>query len=202
MTPSSYYQWLKRDWAKAGFVLAVFLFVFLFVLVRPKDFVLFVILLQTPLYLIHETEEYVFPGGFAQFFNRYIYKTDPENGPFDEKVVFFINMGYVWIPLPVFGLLSVVNYGFGAWIPYFTFYQGFGHIGLALAARKLYNPGMVVSLLVNIPVGLWSIIVLVNSGVVNGYFLNASSAIGFGLNATLPVVGIIVLRNYKRRQQA
>jgi len=67
MTISNYYNWLKRNWSETGLIVAIFLSVFLFVFVRPTDFVLFVILLQTPLYLIHETEEYVFPGGFGQF---------------------------------------------------------------------------------------------------------------------------------------
>jgi len=61
--------------------------------VRQIDFILFVILLQTLLYFIHETEEYVFPGGFA-------------------------------------------------------------HIVLAVMARKLDNPGLIVSLVLNIPVGI------------------------------------------------
>lgn len=201
MTVSLYYSWLKRNWAEAGFITAIFLTAFLFVFVRQIDFVLFVILLQTPLYLVHETEEYVFPGGFAQFFNRYIYKTGSDTGPLDETTVFYINMGYIWLPIPVFGLLSCINYSFGAWIPYFVFYQGFGHIVLALLAKKLYNPGLAMSLLLNIPVGLWSILVLVNHGVVHTVFLNASSAIGLGLNLTLPVVAVLLLKSYKSRQQ-
>jgi len=201
MTFPSYYNWLKRNWAETGFIVAIFLSVFLFVFVRPVDFVLFVILLQTPLYLIHEMEEYVLPGGFAQFFNKYIFKTDPENGPLNKNAAFFINMGYIWIPFPVFGLLSCVNYSFGSWIPYFVFFQGFVHIGLALFAKKLYNPGLIVSLFINIPVGLWSILVLVNNDIVKGIFLNVSSAIGFGLNLTLSLVAIILLNNFKRKQQ-
>lgn len=62
MSVSEYYRWLKRDWAKTGFVLSIFLFVFLLVFVKDSDFVLFLILLQTPLYMLHETEEYIFPA--------------------------------------------------------------------------------------------------------------------------------------------
>jgi hypothetical protein len=43
MSVSAYFSWLKRDWAKAGLILAIFLFVFLFVFVREQDFVLFLI---------------------------------------------------------------------------------------------------------------------------------------------------------------
>ena len=72
MILSEYYRWLKKDWAKVGFILSIFLFVFLFVFVRKNDFVIFILLLQTPLYMLHQTEEYVFPGGFGKFFNTKI----------------------------------------------------------------------------------------------------------------------------------
>ena len=60
MTLSAYFRWLKQDWAKVGFILSLFLFVFMFVFVKDTDFVLFLLLLQTPLYMLHETEEYIF----------------------------------------------------------------------------------------------------------------------------------------------
>ncbi len=60
MNISEYYNWLKRDWAKVGFILSVFLFIFLFVFVLKEDIVLFILLLQIPLYMLHQTEEYVF----------------------------------------------------------------------------------------------------------------------------------------------
>jgi hypothetical protein len=201
MTLSHYYAWLKRNWAETGLIMAIFITAFLFIVVRRIDFVLFVILLQTPLYLVHETEEYVFPGGFAQFFNRYIYKTGLDTGPFDDNAVFYINMGYIWIPVPLFGMLSCIHYSFGAWIPYFVFYQGFGHIALAIVGRKLYNPGLAASLVLNIPVGFWSMLVLVHHGVVPTLFLNTSSAIGLGVNLTLPVVAVLLLRNYRKKRQ-
>ena len=66
---SEYYRWLKKDWAKTGFILSIYLLVFLFVFVLRNDFVLFILLLQTPLYMLHQTEEYIFPGGFGKYFN-------------------------------------------------------------------------------------------------------------------------------------
>jgi hypothetical protein len=51
MTLKEYFAWFKRDWAKTGFLIAIFLFVFLFALVKDSDFVLFLLLLQTPLYM-------------------------------------------------------------------------------------------------------------------------------------------------------
>ena len=197
MTLSEYYQWLKRDWANTGFILSIFLFVFLIIFVRKYDLVIFVLLLQTPLYMLHQTEEYIFPGGFGKFFNTQIFKLDVEEGPLDQTRIFFINIIVVWIAMPLFGLLSIIDYQFGLWIPYFSFFAGIAHILLAIRAGKLYNPGLIVSLLINIPIGLWSIIFLINNGVLNHFFFNIHIVIGFGLNALLPIMGVIMYKRYQ-----
>jgi hypothetical protein len=198
MTFTEYFKWLKAEWAKAGLVLAFFLLVFLFVFVRPDDFVVFIILLQTPLYMLHQAEEYVFPGGFGVFFNRKIFKLENEDGPLDQNFIFYVNIILIWIALPLFGLLSTIDYRFGLWIPYFSFFAGIAHVLLAIRAKKLYNPGLLVSLFVNIPVGLWSILYLMNRGIIGHFFLNVHILIGLGLNAILPVMGMILLKNYQR----
>ncbi len=202
MTLKEYFAWLKRDWAKAGFLISIFLFVFLFAFVRGIDFVLFLLLLQTPLYMLHETEEYVFPGGFGKFFNMEIMKFDTADKPLDENFIFYLNIILVWIILPVFGLLSIQNYGYGLWLPYFSFFAGLAHIGLGIKARKLYNPGLIVSLLLNIPVGAWSVFYLVNQGVLPNIFLNPHFAVGLGVNLALPAIGFVVYKKHLRELAA
>lgn len=199
MSLSDYYRWLKRDWAKTGFILSIFLFVFLIVFVKNSDFVLFLILLQTPLYMLHETEEYVFPGGFAKFFNVEIFKLETTDAPLGENFIFYVNVTLVWIILPVFGLLSIQDYRFGLWIPYFSFFAGVAHIALGLKARKLYNPGLFVSLTVNIPSGLWSVMYLHKKGIIQNAFLNPHLAIGLGANLMLPVMGVILYKRHIKK---
>lgn len=198
MIVSEYYRWLKKDWAKTGFILSIFLFIFLFIFVRPSDFVVFILLLQTPLYMLHQTEEYVFPGGFGQFFNKDIFKLETEDGPVDQNFIFFVNIFLIWIILPVFGLLSTIDYRYGLWIPYFSFFAGIAHVLLAVRAKKRYNPGLIVSLFINIPVGLWSILYLINRGILENFFLNPYIVIGLGLNAILPIMGVVLLRSYQK----
>ena len=198
MTLMEYYKWLKKEWSRVGVILSIFLFVFLFVFVRKSDFVIFILLLQTPLYMLHQIEEYIFPGGFGKFFNTKIFNLETEDKPVDENFIFFVNVILIWIVLPLFGLLSINNYQFGLWIPYFSIFAGIAHVALAIKAKKLYNPGMIVSLLINIPVGLWSVLRLMDMGVLNHFFLNPHILIGLGLNAVLPVVGTILFRNYKK----
>jgi hypothetical protein len=108
----------------------------LFAFVRDMDFVLFLLLLQTPLYMIHEAEEYIFPGGFGRFFNIDVLNLDTPDRPSNETFIFYINVGLVWIALPLFGLLATQDYQYGLWIPYFSFFAGVAHIALGLKTRK------------------------------------------------------------------
>ena len=171
----------------------------LFVFVRQYDFVVFVLLLQTPLYMLHQTEEYIFPGGFGKFFNTRIFNLETEDEPLDENFIFYVNVIIIRIVLPVCGLLSTLNYNFGLWLPYFSFFAGVAHVALALKAKKLYNPGLMVSLFINIPVGIWSIRYLLGQWLIEHFFLNIHCLIGLAVNAILPVMGTILFRNYQKR---
>ncbi|NQS90926.1 MAG: HXXEE domain-containing protein [Chloroflexi bacterium] len=201
MTLMEYYKWLKKDWAKAGLILSVFLMVFLWVFVRKTDFVVFILLLQTPLYMLHQTEEYIFPGGFGKFFNTKIFDLETEDKPVDENFIFFVNVILIWIVLPLFGLLSGINTQYGLWIPYFSFFAGVAHLALGIKAKTYYNPGLIVSLLINIPVGLWSIHQLNTLGVLQNIIINPHLLIGLGFNLILPVMGVILFRNYTKKLQ-
>jgi len=149
--------------------------------------------------MLHQTEEYVFPGGFGKFFNTKIFKLETEDQPVDQNFIFYVNVILIWIILPAFGLLATVDYRFGLWIPYFSFFAGIAHVALAIKAKKLYNPGLLVSLFVNIPVGLWSILYFINIGILNNFFFNTHILIGLVLNVLLPVLGVILLKNYQRK---
>ena len=198
MVLSEYFLWLKKEWVKVGLILSIYLFVMLIVFVRKYDFVVFILLLQTPLYMIHQTEEYIFPGGFGKFFNTKIFNLLTEDKPLDDNFIFYVNVILIWIALPAFGLLSTLNYSFGLWLPYFSFFAGVAHIALAIKARKLYNPGLLVSLFINIPVGLWSVLYLIEQGQIENFFLNIYFFIGLAINLILPVMGTILFRKYQK----
>jgi hypothetical protein len=63
-------KWLYENWMKATIFLAVYSFILLWLYVKEQNYALFLIWLQTPIYWTHEFEEYVYPGGFLDFFNR------------------------------------------------------------------------------------------------------------------------------------
>ena len=97
--------------------------------------------------------------------------------------------------MPAFAILSTINYAYALWIPYFSLFAGVAHVALSIKARTVYNPGLVVSLLLNIPIGLWSIIYFKNIGLLDDPFLNLYTVIGLAINMSLPVLGVIMYRD-------
>ncbi|MBE9176136.1 HXXEE domain-containing protein [Synechocystis salina LEGE 06155] len=199
MSLIGYYHWFHREWMRAGLVVAVFLFIYLTVLVAPTNLALYAMLLCAPLYMLHETEEYLFPGGFIEFANRDLYKQDPEGGMLDESLVYWINMGYIWLPLPICGLLATHDLRLAAWMPYFLIFQAIVHIVLSVITRRWYNPGLATACLLHIPFAVWAIYLLREAGVIQIIYFNIYLLIGFIFILGLPIVGIWGLRRYQNR---
>ena len=199
MSLAGYYHCFHREWRRAGLVVAVFLVVYLSVLVAPANLVLYAMLLCAPLYMLHETEEYLFPGGFVEFANRDLYHQDPRGGLLDENLVYWINMGYIWLPLPLCGLLATYDLRLAAWMPYFLIFQAAVHIGLSLAARRWYNPGLATACLLHVPFAVWAIDLLSAAGVISHPFFNGFLALGFAYTLGLPIMGYFAMRRYRQR---
>jgi hypothetical protein len=84
-------------------------------------------------------------------------------------------------------------------VPYFTIFAGVSHIAMAIKARKRYNPGLIVSLVLNIPAGSAVVWYLYTAGILASPFVNIHILIGLGLNLLLPVIGAIKFNGYKRK---
>ena len=199
MTLKDYFRWFEENWPKVGIILGIFLTVYLAVLVLPNNTLLFALMMYTPLYILHETEEYIIPGGFAQFVNRSIYKTDPENGLVDRSAIFWINM-VVWIFLPLSGLQAVKDLTQAAFLPYFVIFQAVVHLIIGIIGKRFFNPGMISAWLVHVPWGIWTIWLLVQARVITNPYWNGYLRDGLLINLALPVAGLILWIRYKRRQ--
>jgi hypothetical protein len=86
-------------WPKIGGILALFIIVILFgYAFTESEYNVFVLLfwLHLALLMLHEFEEYVYPGGFKEFFNTrtvFALKEHQENAPLNESMIVFINLG-------------------------------------------------------------------------------------------------------------
>ncbi|MGI6217381.1 MAG: HXXEE domain-containing protein [Coriobacteriales bacterium] len=170
-------KWMEDNWAKAVPFLAVYMGILLFLFVFGQDLALFLIWIQMVVYLLHQTEEYLLPGGFMKFFNHKMLGSSEDAWPLTKRVSFLINVPVIFLAYPVTAVLATFfGYSIGMWLMYFSIINALSHVVMALRFRE-YNPGTVVSACLNIPVGLYSV-----------WFFAANGLVGMGAH----IVGLII----------
>lgn len=122
-----------------------------------------VILLTVIIGGVHTFEEYTFPGGFIRWFNMQVMSSPVANEPLSIKRAFFIDAvaGVVII-------LSIILIGTQAmWLTLaavsLMFINGTLHV-MDSAVHGRYAPGMISSLLLNMPLGAYIIYFYVANG--------------------------------------
>jgi hypothetical protein len=161
-------QSIANNWQKALPVLAVLgaaLWLVAFAGDAGSERAMFAALLV--IYMVHQIEEHLWPGGFRQFTNRYVFRSGETNWPVDIDGVALVNVGYVWLPLA----LAV------AWPETFR-WLGLGWIGLTLVNGithiatsvrfGVYNPGLVTSVVLFVPFTVWALAHEVAAGRLTG----------------------------------
>ncbi len=73
---TNYLEWVKDNWQKSAILVLIYVLVSLLPLYFKLEGIEFMILLAFPLYLVHEIEEYILPGGFSSFFNKNLLKAE------------------------------------------------------------------------------------------------------------------------------
>ena len=147
-------DYLYKNWPKIGGVSALFLFLMLFVNSKADIGSLqWLFWLNLPLYLVHQVEEYVYPGGFIETLNEVLTKQRSHEFPLNEKDSFYVNVVGIWVLMPVMILLGTLT----IWLPLImvgaTTFNAFLHIGVSIRFRA-YRPGLVASLVLNLPLGI------------------------------------------------
>jgi hypothetical protein len=133
----------NQNWAKITPFIGIVSFVLLFLFIRPTE-ALFWAYINIPLYLFHQAEEHFWPGGFKDYMNSVIFGLPQGQVSLNDRKVFWINIILVWLAFLVFGLLSLVNIGFGLLIIVFSIMNCITHITQGIK-RKEWNPGLVMA---------------------------------------------------------
>ena len=193
-------NWLYLHWAKATPFLAIYSYILLFLYVKDVDFALFLIWLQTPIYWTHETEEYLVPGGFLQFFNHSVFKSPKGEWPLTLAGSFWINIPLVYIALPIAGLMAhFLGVEWGLWAAYFSALNALAHVVMAIIFKK-YNPGLVISILLNIPVGIYTVWYFVSNGLCSTTCNVISIIVGVLAQASMMIYGFGFLKPMMKRE--
>lgn len=105
--------------------------------------------------MIHQLEEYVYPGGFRTWLHTKVLKTTEDEEPLSKRAAFIINVplgwtlfgvtgwlgsSLLWVTLPALSILFV-----NAWF----------HIVLSLA-HNTYVPGTNTSILIHLPLTIYA----------------------------------------------
>lgn len=192
--------WLAENWPKATIFLAVYSFVFLYLYLYEEDFLLFLLWIQTSVYWLHQFEEYVYPGGFAEFFNRKLLRSERDDWPVTKIFSLWINIPIIFIAFPVSAALAgMFGLGWGMWMVYFSILNALSHV--VMFPRFGYNPGFVVSLLLNIPLGIYTLYMFLSRGVVSPAAHGVGIVIAVLVQGGLMVWGLGVLRRIVRKQE-
>ncbi len=131
---------------------------------------------QMIVYLIHEFEEHVIPGGFKDYINHRVFapmlerrlppgrSIPPGDFPLTDRSVFWINIVFIWLLFPIAATAAGrIDIRFGLLLPWFGIVNATTHIVVAIVKRG-YNPGLAASAFLNIPTGIWTLAVLANAG--------------------------------------
>ncbi len=90
------------------------------------------------------------------FFNTKMLGSGKENFPLEEKASFWINIPIIFVAFPISAILAgQFDLSFGIWTAYFSIINAASHVGMFFKHR--YNPGFWVSLIINIPVGIFTV---------------------------------------------
>ncbi len=177
-----------KHWAKAGLLFALSIIAYIY-LVRKQNIALLdkYILLNLAFLMLHQFEEYVYPGTFKDYFNLNLYN------PFGffrnkltDKGIIYVNVVLGWgINIIVFLFIStnpvLVTAAIGI-----IFINGIMHFGMAYKTRY-YNPGLVTGAVLFVSFGLYSFNKFYTLGLINLYTSILAGVIAILCSLMIPV---------------
>ena len=138
-------QRLYMGWVYGGFLFSFILIAFTPLLLGTYSILQILLYLHLPIYMIHQYEEHD-DNRFKAFVDE-IFGYDS----LDQRVIFIINVLGVWCLFSALILLSsFLHVGFGLGIAYLTIINAVSHVGAGIKL-KAYNPGLITSLVLFIP---------------------------------------------------
>ncbi len=149
---------IRRHWYEAGLVIALLTVVYVALTWRQSDSVRNLLLLNFAALLIHQFEEYGWPGGEPAIMNMVLQKSSaPDRFPLNQNSAMVVNVlaAYGFYLLPAF-FPSII------WLGIAPTMFGFGQFVIhgIVTNKKLhsfYNPGLAAVVFLHFPIGAYYI---------------------------------------------
>ncbi|MFJ2043085.1 HXXEE domain-containing protein [Paenibacillus marchantiae] len=149
---------LRKHWQDLGSIIACLVCIYLILDWGTLPRINSILWLSFIAILLHQFEEYRWPGYFAGLFNKVLFQSKtPERYPLNQQSAMIINLiiAYVFYLPPVF-FPSVVWLGLAPIL--MGFFQIIWHgIFANIKAKSIYNPGLFSAIFLHLPIGIWYI---------------------------------------------
>lgn len=195
-------KWLYQNWMKATPFLALYGFIFIFLYVKDVNYPLYLIWLQTVVYWFHEFEEYILPGGFLKYFNHHMMRSVKGDYPLTTAGSFWINIPLIYIAMPLSAIFAhYFGIKWGLWCAYFSCFNALAHVVMFFKFNRKYNPGLVVSVLFNIPLGVYTVWYFISNNLVSTNANIISIIVGILAQASMMIYGFCYLVPEMKKKQ-
>ena len=147
-------------------------------------------------YMLHQTEEHLWPGGFRQFTNAHVFKSGNDNWPVGIDGVALINIGYVWLPVALAVLYpDALRWVALGWVG-LTLINALTHI-VSTIRLHIYNPGLITSIVLFLPFTIFVLALEAQRGMLSG--AEIAMIIVAGILLHVPVAALFVVPFLRRR---
>jgi len=142
------------------------------------------------IYMIHQIEEHLWPGGFRQFANAHVFKSGNDDWPVDMGGVALVNIAWVWLPIGAAAVMPNALYWVGlGWVG-LTLVNAISHIATSIRFR-VYNPGVVTSIVLFLPFTIWFLAYEHGRGALSGADIGIVILLGIVLH--IPVAALFAV---------
>lgn len=190
-------QFISANWQKSLPVLSMIgliLWVTLFRHDPTSEQAIFAALLV--IYMLHQIEEHLWPGGFRQFTNAHVFESGNDDWPVDAGGVALVNIGYVWLPVAAAAVLPQALRWLGlAWIA-LTLVNAIIHVATSIRCRG-YNPGVVTAVFLFLPFTIWVLMHEASRGSLSSGEIGLLVLLGVLLHA--PVAALFAIPYLRKR---
>jgi hypothetical protein len=162
-------KFLRRHWYDIGGVIAIGAAAYLAIFWNQLETLVRIQLMSFIAILVHQFEEYRFPGGEPAIMNKVIQPSDiPDRYPLNQNSAMITNVliAYTVYLLPVF-LPHVIWLGLGPMLMGFSQFIVHG-IMTNRKLKSIYNPGLGAVVFLHFPIGIFYIYYVVSNGLVRG----------------------------------
>ena len=151
------------------------------------------------IYVLHQIEEHLWPGGFRQFANAHVFKSGNDDWPVSAGGVALVNTAYVWLPV---GLAAVFP-GTLRWVGLcwmgLTLINALTHI-VTTVRLGIYNAGLVTSIVLFLPFTIFALAQEFSRGQLNTGDIGLILLAGILLH--LPVMALFAVPFLRRERRA